>query len=90
MFVFRTDAAFFQDQITDFNAYGAGADSIDLSSFGFAGDLFDSRQWADSHVQHLSGGDLQITLSGSQSILIANHANQGDSFFDNTLDLLIF
>ncbi|MEX0309814.1 MAG: hypothetical protein AB3N17_06145 [Tateyamaria sp.] len=89
-FVFHASIGFFRDEITDFNIYGQNADVIDLSSYGFAGAGVDTAAWAETHVQQLDGGDLRISLSGAQSILITDHDNVGDALLGGVLDQLIF
>ncbi|MEP5154660.1 calcium-binding protein, partial [Planktotalea sp.] len=90
VFVFKESDAFFRNEITDFKAYGRNADSIDLTDFGLLDAGEDREAWIEEHVEQLSNGDVLIELSGSQSIAVTDHSNGGNSFFENTMDLLLF
>lgn len=75
------------DTITDFTAKGAGADLITLNGFSY-------HNWAQLSTQAVQvGGDVQITLSGSDGLILknVNLADLSDASFTflNVPDVLI-
>ena len=90
VFEFRTEAGFFRDDITDLNVFGANADRIDLSDFELLTSGEDRDAWANDHMEQLANGDLLVRLSHTQSILIRDHAEQGDAFWDSVIDTFVF
>ncbi|SPH20620.1 Bifunctional hemolysin/adenylate cyclase [Ascidiaceihabitans donghaensis] len=85
-FVFRSsDATNSIDTVHDYTHDGVENDRLDLRSFDVLSDGGSSADWIADHIMQNADNSVTIGLDG-MSIILIDHANLQDQFYDQVLD----